>query len=161
MAHHHGLAGRAAIDAGAFHESVVGAGAPDRHALRQQAAIDLHRLTSDETRVVGIAPGVISTPLVHRGRPEKFEKQFKHQPWPDRGEPEHIADVALFLCSDEARFITGETVKVDGGLLAQGVALWGTGKDNTFMRSAGVNRGTTGEAMVVRTLEPEQGLKKS
>ncbi len=118
-------------------------------------------LGPDRIRVLGIAPGVISTPLVHRGRPEKYEAQFKRQPWPDRGEPEHIADVALFLCSDEARFITGETVKVDGGLLAQGVALWGTGKDNTFMRSAGVNRGSTGEAMVVRTLEPEQGPKKS
>ena len=29
--------------------------------------------------------------------------------------------------------------------MAQGVALWGTGADNTFMKSAGVNRGTTGE----------------
>lgn len=106
-------------------------------------------------RVVGIAPGVISTPLVHRGRPEKFEKQFRQQPWPDRGEPEVIADVASFLVSDEARFITGETVKVDGGLLAQGVALWGTGADNVFQKSAGVNRGTTGEAMVVRHLEPK------
>ena len=61
--------------------------------------------------------------------------------------------MASFLCSDEARFITGETVRVDGGLLAQGVALWGTGRDNTFMKSAGVNRGTTGEAMVVRNLQ--------
>ena len=109
-------------------------------------------LGGDRIRVVGIAPGVISTPLVHRGRPEKYEKQFSHQPWPDRGEPEVIADVASFLVSDEARFITGETIKVDGGLLAQGIALWGTGRDNTFMKSAGVNRGTTGEAMVVRNL---------
>ena len=67
------------------------------------------------------------------------------------------ADVAAFLVSDEARFITGETVKVDGGLLAQGVALFGAGKDSTFLRSAGVNRGTTGEAMVVRHLEPKDG----
>ena len=62
--------------------------------------------------------------------------------------------------SDEARFITGETIKVDGGLLAQGIALWGTARDNTFLKSAGVNRGTTGEAMVVRHLEP-QAEKKS
>jgi NAD(P)-dependent dehydrogenase (short-subunit alcohol dehydrogenase family) len=110
-------------------------------------------LGPDRIRVVGVAPGVISTPLVHRGRPEKYDKQFKHQPWPDRGEPDCIADVVAFLASDEARFITGETVKVDGGLLAQGIALWGTGKDNTFMKSAGVNRGTTGEAMVVRNLQ--------
>ena len=43
--------------------------------------------------VVGIAPGVISTPLVHRGRPDKYEKQFNHQPWPDRGEPDVIAEL--------------------------------------------------------------------
>jgi NAD(P)-dependent dehydrogenase (short-subunit alcohol dehydrogenase family) len=106
-------------------------------------------------RVVGIAPGVISTPLLHRGKPERYEAQFRRQPWPDRGEPDVIADVASFLVSDEARFITGETVKVDGGLLAQGVALFGTGKESTFLKSAGVNRGTTGEAMVVRHLEPK------
>ena len=45
--------------------------------------------------------------------------------------------------------------KVDGGLLAQGMALFGTGRDATFIRTAGVNRGTTGEAMVVRHLEPK------
>ena len=109
-------------------------------------------LGPERIRVVGIAPGVISTPLVHRGRPEKYEKQFGHQPWPDRGEPDCIADVASFLCSDDARFITGETIKVDGGLVAQGIALWGTGRENIFTKSAGVNRGTTGEPMVVRHL---------
>ena len=136
---------------------MVGGGGSHAYSAAKAAVISLienvaAELGGDRIRVVGIAPGVISTPLVHRGRPEKYEKQFGHQPWPDRGEPEVIADVASFLVSDEARFITGETIKVDGGLLAQGIALWGTGKDNTFMKSAGVNRGTTGEAMVVRNL---------
>ncbi len=136
---------------------LVGGGGSHAYSAAKAACISLienvaTELGPDRIRVVGIAPGVISTPLVHRGRPEKFEKQFGQQPWPDRGAPEHIADVAAFLASDDARFITGETVKVDGGLLAQGVALWGTGADNTFMKSAGVNRGTTGEAMVVRHL---------
>jgi NAD(P)-dependent dehydrogenase (short-subunit alcohol dehydrogenase family) len=136
---------------------MVGGGGSHAYSAAKAAVISLienvaAELGGDRIRVVGIAPGVISTPLVHRGRPEKYEKQFSHQPWPDRGEPEVIADVASFLVSDEARFITGETIKVDGGLLAQGIALWGTGKDNTFMKSAGVNRGTTGEAMVVRNL---------
>src|SRR6185437_9109471 len=102
---------------------MVGGGGSHAYSAAKAAVISLienvaAELGPDRIRVVGIAPGVISTPLVHRGRPEKFEKQFKHQPWPDRGEPEHIADVAAFLCSDDARFITGETVKVDGGLLA-------------------------------------------
>ena len=44
-------------------------------------------------------------------------------------------------------------MKVDGGLLAQGVALFGTGQDSAFIKTAGVNHGTTGEAMVVRHLE--------
>jgi NAD(P)-dependent dehydrogenase (short-subunit alcohol dehydrogenase family) len=143
---------------------MVGGGGSHAYSAAKAACISLienvaTELGPDRIRVVGIAPGVISTPLVHRGRPDKYEKQFAQQPWPDRGEPEHIADVATFLASDEARFITGETVKVDGGLLAQGVALLGTGSDNTFMKSAGVNRGTTGEAMVVRTLQTE-GQKK-
>jgi NAD(P)-dependent dehydrogenase (short-subunit alcohol dehydrogenase family) len=143
---------------------MVGGGGSHAYSAAKAAVISLIENVAVELgphriRVVGIAPGVISTPLVHRGRPEKFEKQFNHQPWPDRGEPEVIADVASFLVSDEARFITGETIKVDGGLLAQGIALWGTGRDNTFLKSAGVNRGTTGQAMVVRHLEPHSEKK--
>src|SRR5471030_101609 len=143
---------------------MVGGGGSHAYSSAKAAVISLIENVAAELgphriRVVGIAPGVISTPLLHRGKPERYEAQFKRQPWPDRGEPDVIADVASFLVSDEARFITGETVKVDGGLLAQGVAIWGTGADNTFMKSAGVNRGTTGEAMVVRTLQPSE-LKK-
>ena len=139
---------------------MVGGGGSHAYSAAKASVISLIENVAAELgphriRVVGIAPGVISTPLLHRGKPERYEAQFRRQPWPDRGEPEVIADVASFLVSDEARFITGETVKVDGGLLAQGVALFGTGKESTFLKSAGVNRGTTGEAMVVRHLEPK------
>ncbi|HEY4170132.1 MAG TPA: SDR family oxidoreductase [Reyranella sp.] len=144
---------------------MVGGGGSHAYSAAKASVISLIENVASELgphriRVVGIAPGVISTPLLHRGKPERYETQFRRQPWPDRGEPDVIADVASFLVSDEARFITGETVKVDGGLLAQGVALFGSGKDSTFLKSAGVNRGTTGEAMVVRHLEP-QSEKKS
>jgi NAD(P)-dependent dehydrogenase (short-subunit alcohol dehydrogenase family) len=140
---------------------MVGGGGPHAYSAAKAAVISLIENVAVELgphriRVVGIAPGVISTPLLHRGKPERFEAQFKRQPWPDRGAPEHIADVAAFLCSPDARFITGETVKVDGGLLAEGVALWGDAEHNPFMKTAGVNRGTTGEAMVVRHLQPRK-----
>ncbi len=105
-------------------------------------------------RVNAIAPGIISTPLLHRGRPERYEAQFARTPWPERGEGEHIAAAAVFLCSDDARFVTGETMRVDGGILAQGIAVWGAGKDNPFLRTAGVNHGSTGTPMTVRTLDP-------
>jgi len=143
---------------------MVGGGGSHAYSAAKASVISLIENVAAELgpyriRVVGIAPGVISTPLLHRGKPERYEAQFRRQPWPDRGEPEVIADVASFLVSDEARFITGETVKVDGGLLAQGVALFGSGRDSTFLKSAGVNRGTTGEAMVVRHLEPHSEKK--
>jgi NAD(P)-dependent dehydrogenase (short-subunit alcohol dehydrogenase family) len=128
---------------------MVGGGGSHAYSAAKAAVISLTgnvaaELGPHRIRVNAIAPGVISTPLLHRGRPERYEAQFGRQPWPDRGEPAHIADVAVFLCSDEARFITGETVKVDGGLLAQGVALWGTGVDNRFLKASGVNHGSTG-----------------
>jgi NAD(P)-dependent dehydrogenase (short-subunit alcohol dehydrogenase family) len=112
---------------------MVGGGGSHAYSAAKAAVISLienvaAELGPQRIRVVGIAPGVISTPLLHRGKPERYEAQFRRQPWPDRGEPEVIADVASFLVSDEARFITGETVKVDGGLLAQGVALFGTAR---------------------------------
>jgi NAD(P)-dependent dehydrogenase (short-subunit alcohol dehydrogenase family) len=128
---------------------IVGGAGSHAYSAAKAAVISLTENVAAELgphriRVNAIAPGVISTPLVHRGKPEKYEAQFSRQPWPERGDGKHIAAVAAFLCSDDARFITGETVKVDGGLLAMGIALWGTGSDNAMLRASGVNHGTTG-----------------
>jgi NAD(P)-dependent dehydrogenase (short-subunit alcohol dehydrogenase family) len=128
---------------------MVGGGGSHAYSAAKAAVISLTENVAAELgphriRVNAIAPGVISTPLVHRGRPERYEAQFSRQPWPERGDGKHIAAVAAFLCSDDARFITGETVKVDGGLLALGVNLWGSGSDNPLLRTSGVNYGSTG-----------------
>jgi NAD(P)-dependent dehydrogenase (short-subunit alcohol dehydrogenase family) len=45
------------------------------------------------------------------------------------GEPEDIADVVVFLCSDLARFVTGQTLVVDGGM-----TLHGSGVDGLMAR---------------------------
>jgi NAD(P)-dependent dehydrogenase (short-subunit alcohol dehydrogenase family) len=48
---------------------------------------------------------------------EVFEKLSQSQPIGRMGKPEEVAYTALFLCSDEAAFITGADYPVDGGFL--------------------------------------------
>jgi len=66
-------------------------------------------------RVNAIAPGLIDTPLVRSLRPDVLEKLIESQPTKTMGNPDDIASAALFLVSDEAKFITGEILHVDGG----------------------------------------------
>jgi len=48
---------------------------------------------------------------------EVFEQLSRTQPIGRMGQPEEIADLALFLCSDAAAFITGSNVPIDGGFV--------------------------------------------
>ena len=77
------------------------------------------------------------------------------QPWPEVGEGEHIAGAALFLASDDARFVTGETLIVDGGLTAAGpnlITRMREGRDAEPVRDGltGVDLGSTGQPPVIR-----------
>jgi hypothetical protein len=72
-------------------------------------------LARDRIRVNAICPGFIATPLAEAGRPDETRQRFTTaQPWPDFGRGEHIAGAALFLASDDAEFVTGEAMVVDG-----------------------------------------------
>jgi NAD(P)-dependent dehydrogenase (short-subunit alcohol dehydrogenase family) len=77
-------------------------------------------LGRDRIRVNCICPGGILTPLVYRGMPggeEAAEKNLaRMQPIPRAGRPEDIAAMALFLASDDAEWISGTAMSVDGGL---------------------------------------------
>ena len=69
-------------------------------------------------RVVAVAPGLIETPLTaERIRTETWRRQIFIDQSPLRrvGTPADIAHGAVFLLSDEASFITGETLRIDGG----------------------------------------------
>lgn len=92
-------------------------------ALTQQTAVDLAPLG---IRVNAIAPGTIMTPM--------NEKVFREHPNPEEliatwnrahpigrfGQPEEVAEVVVFLASDRASFITGDIIRVDGGLIIRG-----------------------------------------
>lgn len=80
---------------------------------------------ADKVRCNCISPGRVHTPFVdnflaknYPGREqEMYDKLAKTQPIGRMGKPEEIAALALYLCSDEASFITGTDYPIDGGFI--------------------------------------------
>lgn len=69
-------------------------------------------------RCNGIAPGPIITETFRRSAPELIGILSRHALTKELGRPNDIAELALFLASDESRFITGQVITIDGGLSA-------------------------------------------
>jgi NAD(P)-dependent dehydrogenase (short-subunit alcohol dehydrogenase family) len=83
-------------------------------------------------RVNSVSPGMIRTAMTapwFQYMPDQEERFLKGTPVGRVGEPEDVADVVVFLCSDLARFVTGQNIVVDGGL-----TLHGSGVDTIFER---------------------------
>lgn len=68
-------------------------------------------------RVNAVAPGVTETDLVARMPQQIRDEMISHTPLGCMGQPVDIANAYLFLASDEARFISGITLRVDGGFV--------------------------------------------
>ena len=66
-------------------------------------------------RVNAISPGAILTPMAGPGYESRRDDLKKLQPLPITGMPEDIANMALYLASDESRFVSGANIVVDGG----------------------------------------------
>ena len=115
--------------------SIMGAGAssqaggsPAGNASYASAKAGVIQLTKTLARELGphginvnsVAPGSVLTPITSKSRPAEeveahLEARRKMAVLNRIGEPEDVANVALFLVSDEASFITGQTLYVDGG----------------------------------------------
>ena len=92
------------------------------HAMTLSIARDY---VHDNIRCNCISPARIHTPFVdgfiannYAGREaEIFEKLSKSQPIGRMGKPDEVASLALYLCSDEAGFVTGSDYPIDGGFI--------------------------------------------
>jgi NAD(P)-dependent dehydrogenase (short-subunit alcohol dehydrogenase family) len=91
-------------------------------AMTRQLAVEY----AGQIRVNCICPGTVDTPFVE-GYLERYHKHEKEQvraqlnlrqPVGRLGRPEEIAHMALYLCSNEAEFITGSVLTIDGGWTA-------------------------------------------
>jgi len=138
---------------------LCGGAGPQAYSAAKAAVVNLSETTAVELgphriRVNTICPGGILTPLMHQGDPERAtQTMLEIQPYPRAGEGIDIANTALFLASDEAEFVTGESITVDGGLMAGGPRLYGRVAGTEAARAmVGVNRGTTGQKHSYRRL---------
>jgi NAD(P)-dependent dehydrogenase (short-subunit alcohol dehydrogenase family) len=137
---------------------ITGGGGPAPYSAAKAAVVNFTRAVSTELaqhriRINAICPGAIQTPLLAQGRGKDALKNLPQmQPWPEAGQPEDIAAAALFLASDDARFMTGESILVDGGLFAAGPSAQSTRPlaDSAPIGLVGMNRGTTGQKPTIR-----------
>jgi len=136
---------------------------PLAYSAAKAAVVNLSRAASvqlapERIRVNAICPGFILTGLTHSSQ-LTLEEAGRHldglQPYPEHGTGDDIAGTALFLASDDSRFVSGEAIVVDGGLTALGPDVWqrfGIPREAS-MQKARLNRGTTGEANTTRSLK--------
>ena len=138
---------------------------PLAYSAAKAAVVNLSRaaavqLAPDRIRVNAICPGFILTGLTHSAQ-VSLEEAGRHldglQPWPEHGTGADIAGTALFLASDDSRFVTGDAIVVDGALTAIGPDVWqrfGLPRE-AAMQKTRMNRGTTGEGNTTRSLKAE------
>jgi len=85
--------------------------------LTRELALEL---SSHKININAIGPGIIETPMTDfiTQKKDVLKGILANVPWNRVGEPLDIANAALFLASDEADYVTGQTLFVDGGWLA-------------------------------------------
>jgi glucose 1-dehydrogenase len=104
------------------HERIMWAGHVNYAASKGGVMLMMQSLAQEfadrKIRINGIAPGAIKTPINREAweTPEALEKLLKLIPYGRIGEPEDIANAAVWLASDHSDYVTGATLFVDGGM---------------------------------------------
>jgi glucose 1-dehydrogenase len=82
-------------------------------------------LAPHDITVNNIAPGAIETPMDAplEQNPDQMKELLSEIPLGRMGKPEEVANLALFLASDDSSYVTGSTLFVDGGMIRQGGTL--------------------------------------
>ncbi|HJV50937.1 MAG TPA: SDR family oxidoreductase [Noviherbaspirillum sp.] len=111
------------INVTSVHQEIPRAGAAGydcaKGGLRNLTTTLALELAEKNINVNNIAPGMVLTPMNQQARddPEVLRKQVQSIPMKRAAQPEEIAHVAVFLASEQARYIHGATIVVDGALM--------------------------------------------
>jgi NAD(P)-dependent dehydrogenase (short-subunit alcohol dehydrogenase family) len=97
--------------------------AASKHGVVGLTATAAREYATDNIRVNAICPTAIETPMIMEGRrklsqnPEALQQAINFQAMKRMGTPQEVADIVLWLCSDQSSFVTGSSIKADGGAL--------------------------------------------
>ncbi len=102
--------------------ALVGSGGQTNYSAAKGAIVSFTRSLASEVGPYGvtvnaIAPGFIETEMISFMPPEAREDFLKRVPAKRFGKPEDIAPCVSFLCTDGAAYLTGQTIRIDGGLV--------------------------------------------
>jgi hypothetical protein len=109
----HGGTGRRAVG-----QVSIGVGAT-KHAVTGMTKAAALEYAKRGIRVNAVGPGPVETPLLAKGTEGDPHSYAAFVPMGRIRRPDEIADPVVFLLSDEARYVTGHTLPVDGGVCSQ------------------------------------------
>ena len=118
-----GRGGGAIVNVSSVHERIPSEGDPAYGAAKGGLGLVTKTLAlewaSKRIRVNNVGPGMIATPMTNEVLMDKEQsaQALSTIPMGRAGEPQEMANVALFLASDEASYVTGSTFYADGGLM--------------------------------------------
>ncbi len=119
--------GRGAIVNVSSHSSLLGSTGRSAYAASKGGIDAMTRVMAVDLaqfgiRVNSIAPGPIDTPRIRKQHnEERSQAWLRAVPLARIGKPEEVASVAAFLASDDASYVTGQTISVDGGFTIAGL----------------------------------------